>query len=181
MENLYAEAKKVAFLGSDKCIQELFEAQVERTPSSIALIVDDQEVTYQSLNDQANELAHYLIIKGVKPNALVGICCEPSVHMVIGLLGILKAGGAYVPLDPSYPLMRLNQMREDSNFVTIITQEKFIGDLIEEGEAICIDNKAFKDHINALPRENIKTSSIRLKSKDLAYVIFTSGSSGKPK
>ncbi|MBW4678259.1 MAG: AMP-binding protein, partial [Desmonostoc geniculatum HA4340-LM1] len=91
----------------DKCIHELFEAQVEKTPDAVAVVFEDEQLTYQELNARANQLAHYLRTLGVKPEVLVGICVERSLSMVIGLLAILKAGGAYVPLDPSYPQERL--------------------------------------------------------------------------
>ena len=92
----------------DKCIHQLFEAQVEKTPDAIAVVFEDQQLTYRELNRRANQLAHYLQKLGVGPEVLVGICVERSIEMVVGLLGILKAGGAYVPLDPSYPRERLS-------------------------------------------------------------------------
>ena len=98
----------------DKCIHELFEEQVEKTPDAIAIGFDGQSLTYQQLNCRANQLAHYLIGLGVGREKLVGICVERSLEMVIGLLGILKAGGAYVPLDPAYPRDRLKFMMEDA-------------------------------------------------------------------
>ncbi|MBW4677254.1 MAG: AMP-binding protein, partial [Desmonostoc geniculatum HA4340-LM1] len=91
----------------DKCIHELFEAQVEKRPDAIAVVLGNQQLTYRELNNRANQLAHYLRSLGVKSEVLVGICVERSLSMVIGLLAILKAGGAYVPLDPSYPQERL--------------------------------------------------------------------------
>jgi hypothetical protein len=99
---------------SDKCIHHLFEEQVEQTPNAIAVIFEEQSLTYASLNQKANQLAHHLQTLGVKPEVLVGICLERSLEMVIGLLGILKAGGAYVPLDPAYPAARLAFMLEDA-------------------------------------------------------------------
>jgi non-ribosomal peptide synthetase component F len=89
------------------CLHHLFEAQVARSPDAIAAVFEDQQLTYSQLNDQANQLAHYLRKCGVGPEGLVGICVERSLEMVVGLLGILKAGGAYVPLDPEYPKDRL--------------------------------------------------------------------------
>ena len=86
-----------------KCIHSLFEEQVQRTPDAIALVFEDQQLTYWELNARANQLAHYLQSLGVGPEVLVGICVERCVSMVVGLLGILKAGGAYVPLDSTYP------------------------------------------------------------------------------
>jgi len=85
---------------SDKCIHQLFEEQVERTPEATAVVFGDQQLTYRELNNRANQLAHYLQKLGVGPEVLVGICVERSIEMVVGLLGILKAGGVYVPLDP---------------------------------------------------------------------------------
>ncbi|MBT3388620.1 MAG: AMP-binding protein, partial [Desulfobacula sp.] len=90
----------------DKCIHELFEEQVSKTPDAVAVVFpsakSDKQLTYAELNQKANQLAHYLQKLGVKPEILVGICVERSLEMIIGLLGILKAGGAYVPLDPEY-------------------------------------------------------------------------------
>jgi len=98
----------------DKCIHQLFEAQVEKTPDSIALLFEKKSLSYRELNRKANQLAHYLQKLGIGPDVLVGICMDRSLEMVIGLLGILKAGGAYVPLDPSYPKERLVYVLEDS-------------------------------------------------------------------
>ncbi|NEP14920.1 MAG: AMP-binding protein, partial [Symploca sp. SIO2C1] len=95
---------------TDKCIHELFEAQVEKTPEAIALVFEEQQLTYSQLNSKANQLAHHLQELGVEPDVRVGICVERSLEMIVGLLAILKAGGAYVPLDPSYPPSRLNYM-----------------------------------------------------------------------
>ena len=88
---------------SDKCIYELFETQVAKTPDAIAVVFANQQLTYRELNSRANQLAHYLRKLGVGPETLVGICMERSIEMIVGLLGILKAGGAYVPLDSTYP------------------------------------------------------------------------------
>ncbi|MBW4636379.1 MAG: AMP-binding protein [Iphinoe sp. HA4291-MV1] len=88
---------------TDKCIHSLFEEQVLRTPDAVAVVYENQQLTYNELNCRANQLAHYLRSLGVGAEVLVGICVERSVEMVVGLLGILKAGGAYVPLDPQYP------------------------------------------------------------------------------
>ena len=102
----------------DKCIHELFEEQVEKTPDAIAVEFDGQQLTYRELNSRANQLAHHLIGLGVGPEKLVGICVERSIEMVVGLLGILKAGGAYVPLDPAYPKERLEFMLEDAQVIS---------------------------------------------------------------
>ena len=98
----------------DKCIHELFEAQVERSAGAIALVHEGGELTYAELNRRANRLAHQLIERGVGPEVRVGLCLPRSAEMVIGLLGILKAGGCYVPLDPDYPRKRLEYVAKDS-------------------------------------------------------------------
>src|SRR5947199_2470557 len=96
------------------CLHQLFETQVERTPDAVALICEQEQFTYQQLNRQANQLAHYLQTLGVEPEVRVGICMKRSLELVVGLLGILKAGGVYVPLDPVYPHERLSFMLTDA-------------------------------------------------------------------
>src|SRR5713226_1017893 len=95
-------------------VPELFEAQVERTPEAVAVVYEEEELSYRELNERANQLAHYLIGLGVGPEDVVGICLERSLEMVVALLGILKAGAAYLPLDPEYPRQRLALMLEDA-------------------------------------------------------------------
>ena len=114
----------------DQCIHELFETQVEKTPDTIALVFEDQQLTYRELNNRANQLARYLKKLGVGPEVLVGICVERSMEMVVGLLGILKAGGAYVPLDPTYPKERLRFMLEDAHVSVLLTQQAFVKRLL---------------------------------------------------
>ena len=96
-----------------KCIHQLFESQVERTPDAVAVVFEGQQLTYRELNHRANQLAHYLQKLGVKPDVLVGICVERSLEMVVGLLSVLKAGGAYLPLDPGYPTERISFVLQD--------------------------------------------------------------------
>ena len=113
----------------DKCIHQLFEEQVKRTPETVAVVFEDQQLTYRELNSQANQLAHYLKKLGVGPETLVGICVERSLEMIVGLLGILKAGGAYVPLDPGYPKERLGFMLEDARVGVLLTQQGVVAEL----------------------------------------------------
>ncbi|MBD1887684.1 AMP-binding protein [Microcoleus vaginatus] len=91
----------------DRCIHQLFEEQVKRTPDAVAVVLEEQQLTYLELNARANQLAHYLQGLGVGPEVLVGICVERSIEMIVGVLGVLKAGGAYVPIDRSYPSKRI--------------------------------------------------------------------------
>ncbi|MCF4967182.1 non-ribosomal peptide synthetase [Nostoc sp. CMAA1605] len=161
----------------EKCIHELFEAQVERHPDAVAVIFEGQTLTYQQLNAKANQLAHYLRTKGVKPEVLVGIFAERSLEMIIGLLGILKAGGAYLPLDPSYPSDRLTHMLTDAAVSILLTQQSLLDSLgANPGEVVCLDRDW---HIIA---NHSQHNPINLaNSENLAYVIYTSGSTGKPK
>jgi amino acid adenylation domain-containing protein len=124
----------------DRCIHQLFEEQVKRTPNNIAVVYENEQLTYAELNQKANQLAHYLQQLGVGTEVLVGICVERSLLMVVGLLGILKAGGAYVPLDPSYPKNRLAFMLEDARVPVLLTQQKLVEKLPDhESLVVCLD------------------------------------------
>jgi non-ribosomal peptide synthetase component F len=161
----------------DKCIHELFESQVEKTPDAVAVVFEDEELTYRELNAKANQLAHYLIKLGVGPESLVGICVERSLEMVIGLLGILKAGGAYVPLDPGYPKERLAFMLRDTQTGVLLTQERLIEKASESRERlICLDRDWGK-----ISQESEENPDSGATAENLAYVIYTSGSTGTPK
>ncbi|MDJ0800853.1 MAG: amino acid adenylation domain-containing protein [Calothrix sp. MO_167.B12] len=161
----------------NKSIHQLFEEQVDRTPEAIAVVFEGQQLTYQQLNSQANQLARYLQRLGVQPETLVGICAKRSLEMVVGLLGILKAGGAYVPLDPDYPPERLAYMLEDSQVPVLLTQQDLLNQLpTHQAQVICLDKDWQK--IASQQSENLRSS---LTSDNLAYVIYTSGSTGKPK
>ena len=106
----------------DRCVHELFEAQAANVPDAIAVVFDDDQLSYGELNRRANQLAHHLRELGVRPDSRVAICVERSFEMIVGLLAILKAGGAYVPLDPDYPIERLRFMLEDASPVALLTQ-----------------------------------------------------------
>ena len=161
----------------DKCIHQLFEEQVERTPDHVAVVFEDQQLTYRELNAKANQLAHYLQTLGVGPEVLVGICVERSLFMVVGLLGILKAGGAYVPLDPEYPKERLAFMLEDTQVSVLLTQQTLVHQLTEgEAQMVCLDSEW-----KAIAQESKENPVSKVTAKNLAYVIYTSGSTGKPK
>ena len=161
----------------DKCIQQLFEEQVELTPDAIAVTYKEQQLTYRELNNRANQLAHHLRSLGVAPEVLVGFCVERSLEMVIGLLGIIKAGGAYVPLDPTYPPERLAYMVADAKISVLLTQQKLAPQLPEhEAQVVYLDSDW--DQIAAHSQENLAVANT---NEQLAYIIYTSGSTGKPK
>jgi amino acid adenylation domain-containing protein len=161
----------------DELLHQSFEAQVARTPGAMALVADQQQLTYGELNRRANQLAHHLRALGVGPETLVGICVERSVEMVVGLLGILKAGGAYVPLDPDFPRERVAFMLADSAVPLLVTQQRLRPELpAHQSRVLCLDTDwpriAHESSDNPTPVGN---------SEHLAYVIYTSGSTGKPK
>ncbi|MBE8987319.1 amino acid adenylation domain-containing protein [Nostoc sp. LEGE 12450] len=159
------------------CIHQLFEAQTERTPNAIAVIFDNQQLTYQQLNDYANQLAHYLQSLGVKPEIPVGICVERSLNLIIGLLGTLKAGASYVPLDPAYPQERLAFMLQDSQISILLTQQNLLKTLpSHQAQVICLDSD--RDSIAAYQPNSPETY---ITPDNLIYTIYTSGSTGKPK
>ncbi|WHZ21721.1 MAG: polyketide synthase module [Nitrospira sp.] len=158
-------------------ISQLFEAQVARTPTAVAVKSDHQQVTYEELNARANQLARYLREQGVGPDVLVGLYVERSLEMVIGLLGILKAGGAYVPLDPHYPTERLAYMLVDSRPAIVLTQAHLQATIpARDMSILCLDSQweviATYACMNLVPVGQ---------PEQLAYVIYTSGSTGRPK
>jgi len=161
----------------DLCIHQLFEAQVERTPNAIAVVFEDQQLTYRELNTKANQLAHHLQKLGVGPEVLVGICVERSLEMLVGLLGILKAGGAYVPIEPTYPPQRQTFILADTKIPVLLTQQRFVADLpTQQTTAICLDTDW-----QLIAQEAITNPFAQTTVHNLAYVIYTSGSTGQPK
>jgi amino acid adenylation domain-containing protein/non-ribosomal peptide synthase protein (TIGR01720 family) len=156
-----------------ECLQERFEKQVESTPDAIAVIYENESLSYAELNHRANRLAHHLRDLGVVPDQLVGLRIERSIEMVIGILGILKAGGAYLPLDPAYPKDRVAFMLEDSQVAVVVTQKELAADFDgSEVKRVLIDEPLPLRDSNPAP---VSTAD------NLAYVIYTSGSTGKPK
>ncbi len=161
----------------DKCIHELFEEQVGRTPEAVAVVYDNQQLTYHQLNSRANQLAHWLQSLGVGPEVLVGICVERSLEMVVGILGILKAGGAYVPLDPEYPVERLSFMLEDAQVSVLLTQQRLLANLpVHQAQVVCLDTD-----IQLISKFCQDNAIATVQATNLAYVIYTSGSTGQPK
>lgn len=165
----------------DACFHTLFEAQVKQTPNAIAVVYQNQRLTYRQLNEQANHLAHRLRALGVGPEVLAGICIERSPRMVAALLAVLKAGGAYVPLDPADPLPRLSFIIHDAQPAVLLTQSRVLDQtgLRREldGQAIpiiCLDDET-------TPAARPENPATGVTAANLAYVIYTSGSTGRPK
>ncbi|HJP93409.1 MAG TPA: amino acid adenylation domain-containing protein [Pyrinomonadaceae bacterium] len=158
-------------------IQQLFEEQVARTPHAVAVSDEKQSLTYEQLEQRANQLARRLRREGVGAESLVAVCLERSTELVVGLLGILKAGGAYVPLDPSYPQPRLQFMLEDSAAEVVLTEHHLAARLPHiKGKQICIDQE--REQLAQESTERLRAESL---PESLAYVIYTSGSTGRPK
>ncbi|MBD2665598.1 amino acid adenylation domain protein [Richelia sinica FACHB-800] len=161
----------------NQCIHQLFEAQVEKTPDAVAVVFENEQLTYWELNAKANQLAQYLQKLGVGPEVLVGICVKRSLEMIIGLLAILKAGGVYLPLDPNYPTQRLAFMLEDAQIKILLTQAQLLEILpFHQAKVICID----KDW-EIISQENRNNLKNQVSPTNNAYTLYTSGSTGKPK
>src|SRR5271165_26424 len=161
----------------NKCIHELFEEQVERTPDAVAVVFEEEQLSYRELNERANRLAHYLRGLGVGPEKLVGLCLERSVEMIVGLLGILKAGGAYVPLDAEYPKDRLAYMLENAGISVLLMHEATRARLPDVG-AQTVNLDAAQEAIGREPEYNLV---VEMRPSASAYLLYTSGSTGRPK
>ena len=158
-------------------VHELFEQQVRRTPHEVAIVFEQEEVSYAELNRRANQVGHYLRGQGVGAEVAVGVCVERSVEMVVGLLGVLKAGGVYVPLDATYPQERLAFMMEDSGVSVLLAQQHLVERLpAHQAVVVCIDSDW--PRISKEPDTNLGEVT---STENLAYIIYTSGSTGKPK
>ena len=159
----------------NRSLSELFEAQVESTPDQIALTFADDQLTYRELNERANQLAHHLKSRGVGTESVVGIMMERSLDMIVSLLSVLKAGGAYLPLDPDYPQERTAFMLADAAVQTVLTQSKLFSRLPQtEADVICFDDA----EITTRSKENPESW---VSAVNLAYITYTSGSTGQPK
>lgn len=197
------------FYPEDKVLYELFEEQVEKTPDSIAVVFENQQLTYQELNRRANRLAHYLrayyktkFNQVLFPDTLIALCLDRGLEMIISILGILKAGAAYVPLDPGHPADRLRCILQDTKAKIVITNAVYLQSLQQinmksdvlndttnlgthkgfirdkQIEMLAIDCPDLDKQLKGLP---IKNTSIITTSKNLAYVMYTSGTTGTPK
>jgi aspartate racemase len=164
-------------LPMDRCVHRFFEDQVERTSNAVAVVFEEESLTYRELNARSNCLARCLQKRGVGPDVLVGICMERSLEMVVGILGVLKAGGAYVPLDPSYPKERLEFMLDDARPAVLLTQSRLAERLPARGAEMLLVDSGW----DAIAREDGGNLPGGESPENLAYVIYTSGSTGRPK
>lgn len=160
----------------DQGIHELFEAQAQQMQDAVALVFEDEQLTYGELNRRANRLAHHLHRLGVGPEVPVGICAERSLEMIVGVLGVLKAGGAYVPLDPILPQERLGFILQDTQARILLTQQRLAASLPHPTHVICLDAQWMNEELES---DHGLYSSVR--PENPAYIIYTSGSTGRPK
>ena len=168
----------------NKTLPQLFEKKVQVMPTHVAISFEKQKLTYHELNKKANQLANYLTKLGVGPEDLVAICLEPSLELIISVLAVLKAGGAYVPLDPNYPRDRIKYILQDTSAILLLTTESISKKF--QFDRATIKNSLQKaliidlDHFN-YSKESSKKVSNKLKPDNLAYVVYTSGTTGNPK
>jgi natural product biosynthesis luciferase-like monooxygenase protein len=162
---------------SDVCVHQLFEEQVEKTPDNTAVVCRGKSLTYNELNNRANQLARKLKNLGVGPESLVGVCLYRSVEMMVAIMATLKAGGAYVPLDPEFPNDRIKYMIEDSKCPVIITEKK----MRNEPGSVNAKLVVIDTDWNEISKEEKSNFDSKVSSDNLSYVIYTSGSTGKPK
>ena len=172
-QSVLAEWSGTAGRSAGDCLHRLVAARVEQWPDAVAVLMEDQHLTYGELWRRAERLAARLARRGVGPEVIVGVCLERSLGVIVGMLGTLRAGGVYLPLDPTYPWERLRLIVTDSGAGVILTQSELLGDFAGlGGRVLCLDDPA--DGPDAPPPDPSSPD-------DLAYVIYTSGSTGRPK
>jgi amino acid adenylation domain-containing protein len=163
--------------GEPRCLHELFEEQVERSPEAIAVLHGESAVSYRELNERANRVAHWLIAQGVGPESVVGLLLDHSAALVVSLLGVLKAGAAYLPLEPQQTGERLSFMLEDAGVGVLLTREVLLDELPGYwGQALCVGREWER-----LAEFSAENPNAVMSEVNLAYVIYTSGSTGQPK
>lgn len=160
----------------EQCVHEMFEAQARAHPDSVAVEYGAESLTYGELNARAEQLAAHLKAFKVGPDIPVAICAEPSLELIVGILGILKAGGAYAPLDPTYPRERLAFMLADTRSPVLLTQKRLVHCLPRRAGKICLDSDW-----PVISRARVPGPRPTHSAEQLACVMYTSGSTGHPK
>ena len=161
----------------NQCIHNIFEEQAKLNPDNIAVVFEEQQISYAELNAKSNQLAHYLQRQGIKPDVAVAIYSDRSLEIIIAILAILKAGGAYLPLDSKLPLENLSFRLQDANVPVVLTKQNLVENLSNIGsETICLDSDWEK-----ISQESTENPSSEVTPENLIYIIYTSGSTGKPK
>ena len=166
----------LAYPDKDLCLHDLFEKQAARTPDAVALVYEQQRLTYSDLARRSDQLAHHLRVLGAGPDVIVGLMVERSLEMVVGILGILKAGAAYLPIDPAYPQDRIAYMLADAGAALVLTQTGLLPVVPTDSvQVVCLDKFDWNGP-KASPLD-----AVHFHPRNLAYVIYTSGSTGRPK
>lgn len=162
---------------SENCLHELLEIQAQKAPEAVAVVFEEQALTYKELDRRANQLANYLRGLGIACEDRTGICLERSLDMIVALLGTLKAGGAYVPLDPEYPAERIAYILADAQINVLLTQERMRNLLpATDVKVLALDSEWHK-----IATESQQRPRVNCLAQNAAYVIYTSGSTGRPK
>ncbi|MFG6107725.1 amino acid adenylation domain-containing protein [Leptothoe sp. EHU-05/26/07-4] len=168
---------ELAYPAENMLIHRLFAAHAQQKPEAIAVVWGEQKLTYEDLERQSNQLAHYLRSHGIGPDVRVGICIEKSPQLLVAILGVLKAGGGYVPLDPSYPKPRLSFMLSDAQVPVIVAQRDLLSELpVHSAQVITLDGDGA-----AISQASMASLPSEVAPENLAYVVYTSGSTGTPK
>lgn len=166
--------KQLSVLPVEACINELFEKEVDRNPDAPAILFGESQLTYRELNTRANQLARFLRRFGVGPNSLVGLCVRRSPEMIVGILGILKAGAAYVPMDPDDSEERLSFIMEDAKIFLLLTETQLLNKLPRHsGPRLSLDSDW-----DVVKKERKNNPARRASTKNLAYVIYTTATTG---
>ena len=176
---LYRYNPPAAAYPADETIHGLLEAQVRRTPEAVAVRCGATSLTYASLNEKSNKLAHFLRERyAVKSDALIGVLMDRSEWMIISIMAVLKAGAAYVPIDPEYPADRVRFMLEDSDLTAVLVDKEYSRFEVVMSQAAIVHVGDLWQEVETSPASN----PVRINaSSDLAYIIYTSGSTGRPK
>ena len=190
-EQLLVEWNRTKLEYAERCVQAMFEEQARVRPEAVAVVCGERELSYAELNRRANQVAHYLRKKGVGPEVVVGICMDPGVEMLVGIVGAVKAGGAYLPLDGEYPAERLEYMIKDSGARVVLVDGKSMQKLEqqrreeqrreERREGGEVELISLEEEWERMVEESEENPGIEVEGENLAYVIYTSGSTGRPK
>ncbi|SMD41574.1 Phosphopantetheine attachment site [Aquiflexum balticum DSM 16537] len=163
-------------LPNQKTILDLFQEQVRKSPDAIAVVFEGKKLSYSDLDKKSDQIANYLLAKGIKNEAMIPICLDRSFEMIIGILGIIKAGVAYVPIDPTYPEDRINFILRDSGANILLTTSDISEKFPDSIEILCLDTSQLE-----LEKTLFEVEKKEISPNNLAYVIYTSGSTGTPK
>ena len=180
-QDLYSRVNKIQATSSvNKGLHEFFEEQAAKSPDATAIVFEDDTMSYQELNLEADKLSSYLVQHGLSKHSLIGVLFDRTPRAVVAILAILKAGSAYLPLDPTYPIQRLNYIIEDSATPLVLSSSRLATTTQQlAAEVLVLDEISMVSELQS--QEPLESKNSRSSTLDLAYVIYTSGSTGQPK